>query len=74
MIPIHPNLVKACRPRYRAAGAKSDPGDAFLLADILRTDGHRFRPLAALSDEVRALRALVRGRDDLVAAAGDVPH
>ncbi len=67
VIPIHPNVVKACRPRYRAAGGKSDPGDAYMLADILRTDGHRFRPLAPLSDEIRALRALTRGRDDLVA-------
>ena len=68
VVPIHPNVVKACRPRYRAAGAKSDPGDAHMLADILRTDGHRFRPLTPVSDELRALRALVRGRDDLVAA------
>ena len=67
VIPIHPNVVKACRPRYRAAGGKSDPGDAFMLADILRTDGHRFRPLMPASDDIRALRALVRGRDDLVA-------
>jgi transposase len=67
VVPIHPNVVKACRPRYRAAGGKSDPGDAYMLADILRTDGHRFRPLAPPSDEIRALRALVRGRDDLVA-------
>jgi transposase len=67
VVPIHPNVVKACRPRYRAAGGKSDPGDAFMLADILRTDGHRFRPLAPCSDEIKALRALVRGRDELVA-------
>lgn len=67
VVPIHPNVVKACRPRYRAAGGKSDPGDAFMLADILRTDGHRFRPLTPCSDEIKALRALVRGRDDLVA-------
>jgi len=67
VIPIHPNVVKACRPRYRAAGGKSDPGDAFMLADILRTDGHRFRPLMPASDKIKALRALVRGRDDLVA-------
>jgi transposase len=67
VVPIHPNVVKACRPRYRAAGGKSDPGDAYMLADILRTDGHRFRPLAPCSDEIKALRALVRGRDDLVA-------
>ena len=66
VIPIHPNVVKACRPRYRAAGGKSDPGDAYMLADILRTDGHRFRPLQPVSDEIKALRALVRGRDDLV--------
>ena len=67
VIPIHPNVVKACRPRYRAAGGKSDASDAFMLADILRTDGHRFRPLTPCSDEIKALRALVRGRDDLVA-------
>lgn len=67
VIPIHPNVVRACRPRYRAAGGKSDPGDAYMLADILRTDGHRFRPLMPASDHIRALRALVRGRDDLVA-------
>jgi transposase len=67
VVPIHPNALKACRPRYRAAGGKSDPGDAYILADVLRTDGHRFRPLRPLSDEVRALRALVRSRDDLVA-------
>jgi transposase len=67
VVPIHPNVLNAARPRYRAAGAKSDPGDAYMLADLLRTDGHRFRPLCAPSDETRALRALVRTRDDLVA-------
>lgn len=66
VVPIHPNILKACRPRYRAAGGKSDPGDAFMLADVLRTDGHRFRPLRPTLAEIRALRALVRGRDDLV--------
>ena len=67
VVPLHPNVVKACRPRYRAAGGKSDPGDAYMLADILRTDGHRFQPLQPCSDDLKALRALVRGRDDLVA-------
>lgn len=66
VVPIHPNVLKASRARYRGAG-KSDPGDAYMLADILRTDGHRFRPLEPQSDEIRALRALVRTRDDLVA-------
>jgi transposase len=67
VVPIHPNVVKATRPRYRSHGGKSDRSDAYLLADLLRTDGHRFAPLAPQSDEIRALRALVRGRDDLVA-------
>ncbi len=66
VVPIHPNVLKASRPRYSAAQGKSDPGDAFILADLLRTDGHRFRPLLPLSDDTRALRALVRTRDDLV--------
>lgn len=67
VVPIHPNALKASRSRYTAAHGKSDAGDAFILADLLRTDGHRFRPLQPLSDETRALRALVRTRDDLVA-------
>jgi transposase len=67
VVPVHPNVVKATRPRYRSHGGKSDASDAYLLADLLRTDGHRFKPLAPECDEIRALRALVRGRDDLVA-------
>jgi transposase len=64
---IHPNAVKASRPRYRSTNAKSDAGDAFMLADLLRTDGHRWHPLQPQSAAIRALRSLVRTRDDLVA-------
>ena len=66
VVPIHPNVVKACRPRYSAAGGKHDLGDAYLLADVLRTDGHRFRPLVPASDGIKALRVLVRTREDLI--------
>jgi transposase len=66
VVPIHPNAVKASRARYSAAQAKTDLGDAYLLADVLRTDGHRFRTLTPLSDETKALRGLSRLRDDLV--------
>ncbi|MFB9261964.1 transposase [Bradyrhizobium erythrophlei] len=45
-----------------------DASDAYLLADLLRNDGHRWTPLSPQSDSIRALRALVRARDDLVAA------
>ena len=67
VFPIHPNAVKASRPRYRSHGAKSDASDAYLLADMLRTDGHRWAALSPQSDSIRALRALVRSREDLVA-------
>jgi transposase len=66
IVPIHPNAVKASRARYSAAQAKTDLGDAYLLADVLRTDGHRFRTLVPLSDETKALRGLSRLREDLV--------
>ncbi len=68
VVPIHPNKLKAARERYSTSGAKSDPGDAYVLADLLRTDGHRFRELVPLSEATKALRALVRSRDDLVKA------
>ncbi|MGH7629638.1 MAG: IS110 family transposase [Gemmatimonadales bacterium] len=67
VVPIPPTALKATRPRYTAAAGKSDPGDAYILADLLRTDGHRFRALRAPSDQTKALRAAVRTRDDLVA-------
>lgn len=66
VVPIHPNVLKASRPRYSAAQGKSDPTDAYIAADLLRTDGHRFHVLAAPSDSTAALRAAVRAREDLV--------
>ena len=48
---LHPNQLKAARPRFRAAGGKSDCFDAFCLAELARTDHHRFRVLAPNSDE-----------------------
>lgn len=66
VLAIHPNQMKAARPRFRAAGGKSDAFDAFVLAELARTDHHRFRALAPDSDETKALRALTRAREDLV--------
>ena len=61
-----PQCRQGLPPALPAAGGKSDPGDAYLLADLLRTDGHRFRRSALLRRDQGAAR-LVRGRDDLVA-------
>ena len=57
VVPIHPNVVKSSRPRYSAAQGKTDLGDAYLLADLLRTDGHRFRTLTPLSDSACSSRS-----------------
>lgn len=67
VLAIHPNQVKAARPRFSVAGGKSDGFDAYLLAELARTDAHRFRPLEPDRDETKALRALTRAREDLVA-------
>jgi transposase len=58
--------VKALRTRHGLAGNKDDAADALVLADALRTDGHRLRPLRSDSPETVALRAAVRARKDLV--------
>ena len=46
--------------------AKSDTGDAWLLADLVRTDRHNHREVAGDSDEAAALRILARAHQQLV--------
>lgn len=66
VLAIHPNQVAAARARYAAAHGKSDRFDAFVLAELARTDAHRFRPLVPNCDQTKALRALTRAREDAV--------
>ena len=66
VIAVHPNQVAASRPRFSAAGGKSDSFDAFVLAELARADSHRFRVLVPDTDATKALRALTRAREDLV--------
>jgi transposase len=68
VVVVTPRQVKALRSRYGASGAKADPTDAYLLADVLRTDGHRLTPLVPDSEPTKVLRALSRTRKDLVEA------
>ncbi len=65
---IPPRQVKALRTRYSSTGAKSDPGDAYVLADVLRTDRHRLAPLSIDTAETKVLRALTRTRKDIIEA------
>lgn len=68
VVAVHPNRLASARERHVASGKKSDGFDAYVLADLMRTDGHRFRALMPDGDETRALRALSRTREDLVQA------
>jgi len=67
VVVITSRQVRNLRSRYGAAGAKDDRFDAFVLADVLRTDRARLRPLVPDSPATLALRAAVRARRDLVA-------
>jgi transposase len=63
---IAPSQVKALRSRYGTAGNKDDRFDAFVLADVVRTDRRRLTPLVPDSTATQTLRTLVRARLDLV--------
>ena len=57
---INPRSVARYRERHHVGGAKSDAGDAKVLADLVRTDRHQHRPVAGDSDAVAAVRILAR--------------
>jgi transposase len=65
---IPPAQVKNLRSRYGSAGNKDDRFDAYVLADVLRTDHRRLQPLTPDGSATAGLRMLVRARKDLVAA------
>jgi transposase len=66
VVPVQSNAIKAWRDAEVLSGAKSDPGDAAVIAEYLRLRRHRLRVLQPFSPQTRALRAVVRTRGDLV--------
>lgn len=66
VVVISPNQVKNLRGRYGSAGNKDDRFDAYVLADTLRTDRTRLRPLVPDTDATIALRRACRARKDLI--------
>jgi len=64
---IAPGQVKNLRSRYGSAGNKDDRFDAYVLADVVRTDRARLQPLVRDSAATSAMRTTVRARRDLVA-------
>jgi len=57
---INPLSVDRYRDRHATSGAKSDPGDAKVLADIVRTDRHNHRPVAGDSDLAEGVKLIAR--------------
>ena len=66
VVPVSPNAIKTWREGEVVSGAKSDTGDALVIAEYLRLRAHRLRVVPGYSAETKALRTVVRTRDDLV--------
>lgn len=66
VVPVKPNAIKTWRDGEVLSGAKSDAGDAAVIAEYLRLRQHKLKAAAPYSDETKALRTVVRARDDLV--------
>jgi hypothetical protein len=63
---VNPLSVSRYRERHSTSGAKSDPGDAFALAELARTDHHNHRPIAGDSDLAEAVKVLARAHQSMV--------
>jgi transposase len=63
---INPLQVARYRERHSVSGAKSDAADAHTLADMVRTDAHQLRPVAADSDLGEAVKVLARAHQRLI--------
>jgi transposase len=66
VVPVKPNAIKTWRDGEVLPGAKSDAGDAAVIAEYLRLRAHKLKAAAPCSDQTRALRTVVRTRGDLV--------
>ena len=66
VVPVSPNAIKTWRDGEVLSGAKSDAGDAAVIAEYLRLRAHRLRPATPYTGETKALRTVVRTRDDIV--------
>jgi transposase len=66
VLAVNPLGVDRYRDRVRVSGAKSDPGDAKVLADMVRTDAHQHRPVAADSDLAEAIKLVARSHQSAI--------
>ncbi len=67
---VNPMSTSRYRDRHSTSGAKSDPGDAKVLADMVRTDRHNHRPVSADSETVQAVKVLARAHQSMIWSRG----
>src|SRR6202034_916805 len=60
VFPVNPQQSARFRARHAVSGAKSDAGDAHVLADMVRTDSHQLREAAGDSPEADGIKVLAR--------------
>ena len=63
---VNPKAAARYRERHSGSGAKSDTGDAKMLADLVRTDRHNHRPVAGDSPQAEAVNVLAQAHQRLV--------
>ncbi|MGO8939442.1 MAG: IS110 family transposase [Mycobacterium sp.] len=63
---INPMAAARYRDRHHVSGAKSDAGDAKVLADLVRTDRHNHRLIAGDSPDAEAIKVLARTHQSLI--------
>ena len=66
VFPVNPLQASRYRERHGVSGAKSDGGDAHMLADMVRTDSHQLRPAAGDSPEAEGIKVLARTHKTLI--------
>jgi hypothetical protein len=66
VFPVNPLQASRYRSRHSVSGAKSDSGDAHMLADVVRTDAHQLRPAAGDSAAAEAVKVLARTHKTLI--------
>src|SRR6202451_935501 len=63
---VNPRQAARYRERHGTSGAKSDAGDAHMLADMVRTDAHQLRAVAGDSVLAQAAKVVTRAHQSLI--------
>ena len=66
VFPVNPLQASRYRERHGVSGAKSDGGDAHMLADMVRTDSHQLRPAAGDTPKAEGIKVVARAHKTLI--------